>query len=95
MSTDIFEIGYKIVDDNTIYVYKFTPEILDLIKTKYQAIKNNSDTKVINVIKEIYKNYGYRGFYHGFKYAIMRAIPLHGGVFLGYEFSKQFYKNNF
>jgi solute carrier family 25 carnitine/acylcarnitine transporter 20/29 len=67
----------------------------DLIKTKYQAIKNNSDTKVINVIKEIYKNYGYRGFYNGFKYAIMRAIPLHGGVFLGYEFSKQFYKNNF
>ena len=38
MSTDIFEIGYKIVDDNTINVYKFTPEILDLIKTKYTRV---------------------------------------------------------
>lgn len=61
----------------------------DLIKTKYQAIKNIENTKISYVIKDIYKNNGYKGFYSGFSYAIMRAIPLHGGVFLGYEYSKK------
>jgi solute carrier family 25 carnitine/acylcarnitine transporter 20/29 len=61
----------------------------DLIKTKYQSIKNNSNITIKYVIKDIYKNNGIKGFYHGFNYAIMRALPLHGGVFLGYEFSKK------
>ena len=61
----------------------------DLIKTKYQSIKNTSIVSVNHVIKQIYKNNGLTGFYSGFSFAILRAIPLHGGVFLGYEYSKK------
>lgn len=63
----------------------------DLIKTKYQSIKNNSEITVTQTIKDIYKKSGFKGFYNGFSYAIMRAIPLHGGVFLGYEYSKKIF----
>ena len=65
----------------------------DLIKTKYQSIKNENNVKITQVIKDIIKNEGFIGFYRGFKYAIMRAIPLHGGVFLGYEISKMYLSN--
>ncbi len=61
----------------------------DLIKTKYQAIKNNSNISVSQLIKNIYYQDGFLGFYRGFNYAIMRILPLHGGVFLGYEYSKK------
>lgn len=65
----------------------------DLIKTIKQD-KNNS--KNINqIFFDIYKNKGISGFYNGFQYAIARAIPLHAGVFLGYEVSKSNVKNLF
>jgi solute carrier family 25 carnitine/acylcarnitine transporter 20/29 len=62
----------------------------DLIKTKYQSSNNIS---LINVIKNIYynKNKGFINFYNGFNLAIMRAMPLHGGVFLGYEMAKKYF----
>ena len=66
----------------------------DLIKTKYQSIKSNDNIKINYVIKNIYKNNGIKGFYKNFNYAIMRAMPLHGGVFLGYEFSKKIFYNS-
>ena len=31
---------------------------------------------------------GVKNYYRGFGLAILRAMPLHGGVFLGYELSK-------
>lgn len=62
----------------------------DLIKTRYQSIKeSNSSNNVSQVIKNIFKTDGLGGFYRGFSLAIMRALPLHGGVFLGYEYSKK------
>jgi solute carrier family 25 carnitine/acylcarnitine transporter 20/29 len=64
----------------------------DLIKTRYQAIKeNNPSNSITQVIKNIYKTDGAIGFYRGFSLAIMRALPLHGGVFLGYEYSKKMF----
>jgi solute carrier family 25 carnitine/acylcarnitine transporter 20/29 len=66
----------------------------DLIKTRYQAIKeSNTNNSITNVIKNIYKIDGLKGFYRGFSLAIMRALPLHGGVFLGYEYSKKCFAN--
>ena len=67
----------------------------DLIKTKYQSICTNTNGSTIantitNVIKTIYKTNGIKGFYKGFNLAIIRALPLHGGVFLGYELSKKY-----
>jgi hypothetical protein len=66
----------------------------DLIKTRYQAVKeSNIINSIPSVIKNIYGREGLRGFYRGFSLAIMRAIPLHGGVFLGYEYSKKMLLN--
>lgn len=62
----------------------------DLIKTKYQS----QSTSLSTIIQTIYQNNGKNksifNFYSGFSLAIMRAIPLHGGVFLGYEMSKKY-----
>lgn len=54
----------------------------DLIKTN---IQNGNYNDVTSVIKDIYKKNGLVGFYKGFHFSAMRAIPLHAGVFLGYE----------
>ena len=63
----------------------------DLIKTRYQAVRETCGDNTVNkVIANIYKTDGMRGFYRGFHFAIMRALPLHGGVFLGYEYSKKY-----
>ena len=40
-------------------------------------------------IREVIKNsYNNNLLYKGFSLSIMRAIPLHGGAFLGYEYIK-------
>ncbi len=58
----------------------------DLIKTIKQNKLNTKNLK--EIITTIYKENGFKGFYKGFHYAAARAIPLHSGVFLGYEISK-------
>ena len=61
----------------------------DLIKT---IVQDKNNTLAINeIIKKIYNTNGIRGFYRGFHYAGIRAIFLHGGVFMGYEACNQFY----
>lgn len=54
----------------------------DFIKTMIQNGQNYNQ-----VIKSISKN-GIGFLYRGFSLALMRAVPLHGGVFMGYEFIK-------
>lgn len=56
----------------------------DIIKTHVQKEETYSQ-----VIKHIYKRYGILGFFRGLNLALLRAVPLHGGVFLGYEFFKK------
>jgi solute carrier family 25 carnitine/acylcarnitine transporter 20/29 len=68
----------------------------DLIKTKYQAENNNKSlpytiTNIWNQNNSTNKlTKGMNNFYRGFSLAIMRAMPLHGGVFFGYEVSKKY-----
>lgn len=59
----------------------------DLIKTKMQSSNKNFK----DIVTEIYKqnNRGFLNFYKNFWLSIMRAMPLHGGVFLGYELAKK------
>jgi hypothetical protein len=57
---------------------------MDLVKTKIQCNNNNNNIK--QIIREIYNKNGLISFYKGFHYSAIRAIPLHSGVFLGYEF---------
>jgi len=65
----------------------------DLVKTKIQS--SNSPILIKDMVLKIYheNNIGFRNFYKGFSLAIMRAMPLHGGVFVGYELSKKYITN--
>lgn len=56
----------------------------DVIKSRTQDI-NTKYASMIDCIKSMKNRYGYRIFYKGFSIALLRAIPLHGGAFLGYE----------
>lgn len=55
----------------------------DMIKTRIQS--NIGKCSYISHIKIIYSDYGILGFYRGFRFALMRAIPLHGGTFFTFE----------
>lgn len=54
----------------------------DPIKTKMQ----NNSINFREALAIIMKNEGLAGLYRGMPLALFRAIPLHGGVFMGYEF---------
>lgn len=69
----------------------------DLIKTKIQHV-HNKDT-LLQIIKSVYNSdpnlnispiKKVFNFYKGLNLALLRAIPLHAGVFLGYELSKKY-----
>jgi solute carrier family 25 carnitine/acylcarnitine transporter 20/29 len=58
----------------------------DLVKT---IMQNEGNVKTVkNIIMDIYKKERIMGFYKGMHLALMRSIPLHAGVFGGYELSK-------
>jgi len=59
----------------------------DLIKTKIQA--SGSTYSFMKIIRSIIKKDGLTGLYKGFHYALLRAIPLHSGVFMMNEWLKQ------
>ena len=61
------------------FIYPF-----DYVKTRVQ----NDGISYLDFINKVYKNRGIFGFYRGFSLALIRCIPLHGGVFLGYETTK-------
>jgi solute carrier family 25 carnitine/acylcarnitine transporter 20/29 len=71
----------------------------DLVKTRVQD-KHNTMT-VLEVTKSIYNSGNHTGFirkgfnfYIGIHWALARAIPLHAGVFMGYEVSKSYLNIN-
>jgi solute carrier family 25 carnitine/acylcarnitine transporter 20/29 len=57
----------------------------DRIKTIIQSSTNN-DKKITTIVKDTYKNGGLKSFYSGFGFAISRAILLHAGTFMMFEF---------
>lgn len=53
----------------------------DPVKTLMQ----NENIRLREAVSKIYNEYGFKGFYRGFWIAMLRVIPLHSFVFLGYE----------
>lgn len=51
-----------------------------------KTIMQNENKGLVQAAKQVFSLYGLRGFYRGYTLGIFRAMPLHGGVFLGYEF---------
>lgn len=62
----------------------------DPIKTKMQ----NQNMSLIDSTKSIYKTYGIKGFYRGYTLGMLRAVPLHGGVFFGNSIYLKLIGNN-
>jgi hypothetical protein len=59
---------------------------IDVVKTNIQgALLENKQKKYIDCIKEIYKQYGTRGFYKGFNLTMFRAIPVNIGIVLAID----------
>jgi hypothetical protein len=73
---DNFIIGGVCGLTSWIFIY---PQ--DKIKTIIQTSLN--DKKISTVFNEIIQKEGIRGLYRGFSLCLMRAIPLHAGVFAG------------
>ena len=61
----------------------------DRIKTHMQALKDRKIT-FGEGFREILQDGGYKGFYRGFHYALMRAIPLHATAFMTMEMCKKY-----
>ena len=61
----------------------------DRIKTHMQALKDRKIT-FGEGFREILNDGGYKGFYRGFHYALMRAIPLHATAFMTMEMCKKY-----
>lgn len=59
----------------------------DRIKTIIQSNQNNNT--IYTIIKNTYKNGGFKQFYNGFSFAIARAILLHSGTFCTMEILTQ------
>jgi solute carrier family 25 carnitine/acylcarnitine transporter 20/29 len=81
---DNFIIGGLCGLSSWIFIY---PQ--DKIKTIIQ--NTSTDKKILNVYREIKLNEGFRGFYRGFSLCLMRAIPLHAGVFLGNDIVQKYF----
>jgi hypothetical protein len=58
----------------------------DPVKTRMQ----NTGVSLVEATTAIFRTHGLFGFYRGMSLALLRAIPLHGGVFTGYELCRHF-----
>lgn len=69
-----------------LFIYPF-----DYIKTLAQTeIDTGTHSKKYSaLIRYQYQTFGLKGFYIGIELALMRCLPLHGGVFVGYEIFKE------
>lgn len=56
----------------------------DVVKSRLQ-MEGNQYRGLIDCVKQSVKNEGIGVFYRGFYTALLRAVPLHAGVFMGYE----------
>jgi len=59
---------------------------MDLIKTRVQATQGSNKVSFVDVIKNVYRQNGIRGFFRGFHLAVIRAIPLHAGTLSMFEY---------
>ena len=56
----------------------------DVVKSRLQ-VENSKYRGLIDCVKKSAQNEGLGVFYRGFHSALLRAVPLHAGVFMGYE----------
>jgi hypothetical protein len=91
---------YKFLNNNTKYVTPihtfiygslsgFTSWVFIYPSDPVKTLMQNNSMTMRESINYIMKTYGIMGFYRGFSLGLMRSLPLHGGVFLGYEYSKK------
>lgn len=67
----------------------------DLVKVKLQTatLTGNKHTTSFNIIKNIYKTQGIKGFYYGWKPNVMRSISVNLGELVAYDTGKKYLLN--
>jgi len=58
---------------------------LDVLKTRIQAGEPGQYSSVMDCATQLYKSHGVRIFWRGLSASLVRAFPLHGCIFVGYE----------
>ncbi len=56
-----------------------------------KTIMQNENKGFRYAVSNIYNTHGIRGFYRGFSLGLFRALPLHAGVFFGYELFMKYF----
>ena len=50
---------------------------VDTIKTQYQGFKGQGTPQVTELVSNLYRTQGVRGFYHGITPCLLRSVPVH------------------
>lgn len=62
----------------------------DVVKTRMQTYTGNDKLTFVKTARTLYQMDGIRGFFRGFHFALMRAIPLHAGTFMMMEVMQKY-----
>nr|XP_039248987.1 mitochondrial carnitine/acylcarnitine carrier protein-like [Styela clava] len=68
---------------------------VDVLKSKFQTAPDGRYNAIVDVVKEIARNDGLKGFYRGFGPAILRAFPSHACCFVAYEQTLRLFETQF
>lgn len=61
----------------------------DVVKTRLQSLTETKRINTLETVRQLYQEQGFRGFFRGFHFALLRAVPLHAGTFLGVEMMRK------
>ena len=64
--------------------------ITDLLYTHPQSVRQGRYTGMLHCARVSYEEGGWRVFFRGLTPTLIRAVPLHAGVFTGYEICMSF-----
>ena len=65
---------------------------LDVVKSRVSAAEPGRYRGLLHAAVDIYRVEGISAYWRGMSAAVLRAFPLHGAVFLGYELTMKFLK---
>jgi len=58
---------------------------IDVIKSRISSAHPGEYRGVVDCVKKCYRAEGFSVFWRGFQASLLRAFPLHGAIFIGYE----------
>jgi len=63
---------------------------IDVVKSRISSAHPGDYTGVVDCVKKCYKAEGFSVFWRGLSASLLRAFPLHGTIFIGYEMTMKY-----